>query len=699
MAVVALASITTVNINGFKSIKQFNPLGSGFATTKSKEGSAVGASIMVLEENNRAHAYIDDGAVVNAANNVAVAADTKSLLITVNISGSKAKDLGITGTFSLNSASNDARAYIEDQAIVTAGSDVTVNANNETVAVSVSGATSAAEKLGIGVSVNVNNVNDIAHAFIGNFEPTLTGEPELTFADNATTANLSFKDATLSGNPTLTFTDNGSDGDTITRASGSWIADGFDLDQSIQVSGSAGNDGTYQIGSISTDGATLTLDFQDTLSDEPNAAGIAVTGQDTLTRNDTGSWIDDGFLAGDAITVTGSGTNNGTYLIDAISDDGLILTLDSVDTLTDEPNAAAVTVATQDTITRNRGSWIIDGFQAGDSIAVTGSTNNDATYSIDSISADGRTLTLGTADTLTDDTDQGVSVVAPTGPAPVAGTVTTTSTVTPLTVSPTLTFTDIALKGGPLPSLTFADNDVNAGAADTIARASGSWVADGFEAGQTISVENSVDNDGTYTIASIDSSTPGSNDDDILTLVAADTLTDESPGILAILNTSPPTVKAQDTITRASGSWIADGYQVGQLITIEGSADNDGSYHIAGISANGLILTLDSADELTDESSVVGATVSPRSVIVAANTSEVIVNVTLAGTTTGAKDSGSSGNSSVTVPPPRRRPHRARTAAVAVSVFQRRYRSIWSTATPGRLLPIRQSARPTALMS
>ena len=454
VAVVALASITTVNINGFKSIKQFNPLGSGFATTKSKEGSAVGASIMVLEENNRAHAYIDDGAVVNAANNVAVAADTKSLLITVNISGSKAKDLGITGTFSLNSASNDARAYIEDQAIVTAGSDVTVNANNETVAVSVSGATSAAEKLGIGVSVNVNNVNDIAHAFIGNFEPTLTGEPELTFADNATTANLSFKDATLSGNPTLTFTDNGSDGDTITRASGSGIADGFDLDQSIQVSGSAGNDGTYQIGSISTDGATLTLDFQDTLSDEPNAAGIAVTGQDTLTRNDTGSWIDDGFLAGDAITVTGSGTNNGTYLIDAISDDGLILTLDSVDTLTDEPNAAAVTVATQDTITRNRGSWIIDGFQAGDSIAATGSTNNDATYSIDSISADGRTLTLGTADTLTDDTDQGVSVVAPTGPAPVAGTVTTTSTVTPLTVSPTLTFTDIALKGGPLPSLT-----------------------------------------------------------------------------------------------------------------------------------------------------------------------------------------------------------------------------------------------------
>ena len=56
-----------------------------------------------------------------------------------------------------------------------------------------------------------------------------------------------------------------------------------------------------------------------------------------------------------------------------------------------------------------------------------------------------------------------------------------------------------------------------------------------------------------------------------------------------------------DTITRHGGSWLADGFQVGQTITIANSLDNNGSFQIAAISANGLTLTLVHADTLTNE--------------------------------------------------------------------------------------------------
>ena len=47
----------------------------------------------------------------------------------------------------------------------------------------------------------------------------------------------------------------------------------------------------------------------------------------TITRNDGGSWVADGFLTGHQITVTGA--NAGTYTIQSISDDGTTLTVSS----------------------------------------------------------------------------------------------------------------------------------------------------------------------------------------------------------------------------------------------------------------------------------------------------------------------------------------------------------------------------------
>jgi hypothetical protein len=59
---------------------------------------------------------------------------------------------------------------------------------------------------------------------------------------------------------------------------------------------------------------------------------------------------------------------------------------------------------------------------------------------------------------------------------------------------------------------------------------------------------------------------------------------------------------APDTITRSSGSWIADGFSAGQKIVISGTNNNNGQRTILGISSDGKQLTFD-GDVLIDETS------------------------------------------------------------------------------------------------
>jgi hypothetical protein len=54
-----------------------------------------------------------------------------------------------------------------------------------------------------------------------------------------------------------------------------------------------------------------------------------------------------------------------------------------------------------------------------------------------------------------------------------------------------------------------------------------------------------------------------------------------------------------DTIERASGSWSGDGVEVGDVITISGTTNNDGSYTVATVGTN--LLTLVATDSLTAE--------------------------------------------------------------------------------------------------
>lgn len=62
-----------------------------------------------------------------------------------------------------------------------------------------------------------------------------------------------------------------------------------------------------------------------------------------------------------------------------------------------------------------------------------------------------------------------------------------------------------------------------------------------------------------------------------------------------------------DTITRSAGSWVADGFRVGQTITVAGSASNNVTGAIAGVTST--VLTLGSTD-LTAEADVADCTVT-----------------------------------------------------------------------------------------
>lgn len=72
-----------------------------------------------------------------------------------------------------------------------------------------------------------------------------------------------------------------------------------------------------------------------------------------------------------------------------------------------------------------------------------------------------------------------------------------------------------------------------------------------------------------------------------------------STGNLTFANANP------DTITRTSGSWVTDGVTVGDIVTIAGSASNNGSYTVAAVAA--LVLTVVATDSLVAEGPV-GAT-------------------------------------------------------------------------------------------
>ena len=125
----------------------------------------------------------------------------------------------------------------------------------------------------------------------------------------------------------ITFAEVGGTGDTITRANGSFVTDGFEVGDYIHVTGAVAGSGHNNVsGKVTSVTATvLTLDTAD-LDAEGPITTVAITGEPsfvfaagtTITRN-RGSWTAEGFAVGDTITITGTASNNVSAIITTIS--------------------------------------------------------------------------------------------------------------------------------------------------------------------------------------------------------------------------------------------------------------------------------------------------------------------------------------------------------------------------------------------
>lgn len=141
-----------------------------------------------------------------------------------------------------------------------------------------------------------------------------------------------------------------------------------------------------------------------------------------------------------------------------------------------------------------------------------------------------------------------------------------------MTGSPTLTFLEVG------------------GTGDTITRSAGSWITDGFAVGDVVTVAGSSSNNVTGPIASLSAT--------VLTFGTTDLANEGPVSNCTVVGSSALTFAevggTGDTITRGSGSWLDDGFAVGDVVTVAGSVSNNVTGPIASLTAT--VLTFGTTD-------------------------------------------------------------------------------------------------------
>ncbi|MBC2721360.1 MAG: hypothetical protein HGJ97_01595, partial [Desulfosporosinus sp.] len=547
------------------------------------------------------------------------------------------------GDYSKVYVSNDVSVYAE----VTP--QATADVRGVTVAGGIgAGASIADAQVSSTVNAYIGSTSEVASGF-----QFLPGNPTLIFSSNAVFngGGISFINITASlVDETLSFIPRANDGyDVLRRSSGSWLDDGFVPNYLITVV-EGETMSVYQVRSVST--LDLTLETQDAW-DEAKVANVSVySGKPpSEIRRTSGSWLDDGFFPDQLIEISGTLHNNGYHQIESISDDGKTLYLDVSGEVTPETigSGGQITISgdAPDRIRRNSGSWTSDGYAAGQFIRVTGTTHNNGMYQIKSISEDGRLLTLESYSSMERESTEDALFARSFQTLPSKPTVIFSSDSvfngSGLTFSyVTATMADTALSFRPQAN----------GGYDVITRADGSWITEGFVAGYDITVTIgeaistyqirsvsdlvlTLETQGAWTedrenvtgvsvrssqpfgqikrssgnwldegffpnqwiqITGTDSNNQSvqiksiSDDGKTLYLDVSAVITPETIGSGRQITISGD---APDRVRRDSGSWTDDGFTIGSLININGTAYNNGMYRIKSISEDGKFLTLE----------------------------------------------------------------------------------------------------------
>lgn len=299
----------------------------------------------------------------------------------------------------------------------------------------------------ITVSGTANNDGDYTIQSVSSDGTKIFVETEM-FTDEVMPGGLSNDTAQstvtfdLPGGTQLTNTDTGNidfnrtDG-TITATNLSSFQD-VSVGDTIQIGGAGAANGNFTVTAIDANsqvltvssGPVLTMDDGSELSvDELGRATFSRSG-DTITAEQLGAFSD--LRAGDQFTVSETQDNDGTYTVSSISDDGTVLTIvnskledegtTSGDTHFDYTvgsqlvfNTTTDTIQAQD-VTGSALTGAFSTLKSGDSITIANSPTNDGTYTVDSISSDGSTVTLSTSTQLlgSDETDNnGTAVTVP----------------------------------------------------------------------------------------------------------------------------------------------------------------------------------------------------------------------------------------------------------------------------------------------
>ena len=136
-------------------------------TMEGASKAGVGGAALSVHQKNNAEAYIDDGAVVTAKGSADVNAKARALNIAMAAAGGPAKSVAVDATVGVNRFDNTTKARIGN-ATVTA-KDVSVTAEDLSKTIQVAGAIGVSGGTGIGASIAYNHINrDTEAAISGN---------------------------------------------------------------------------------------------------------------------------------------------------------------------------------------------------------------------------------------------------------------------------------------------------------------------------------------------------------------------------------------------------------------------------------------------------------------------------------------------------------------------------------------------------
>lgn len=460
----------------------------------------------------------------------------------------------------------------------------------------------------------------------GTYEVTGVVGDVLTLATNTSVA-FTLQDGTALSNLNTGSVNFNRATNTITAATTGAFS-GATVGQTITVAGSGQNNGTYTI--TANDGTALTIEAKkltdqgvisgNTLYNYP-AGGQTVfnSATNTITAQDyAGGLIPKAFSnyqVGDSITVAGTSVSPTQYTQTVLSSVGL-----NQDTIQIQNSTGGALVGA------------FNGVRAGDTITLAGATNgaNDQAYVVNSVSADGSTITVnGNIGAAAVDT----ASIAVTGP-----------TITDFTTRTRLSFQDngatdrIYLQTSAGANIAGAFADMSAGMQLTIANdpaANGTYeITNVNSALGYIEVQNvgggnpgfagtlstigapattitASGNDGTYTVLAV--STDGSavtlnaatplianqTDTNGTTLSSATRGLSFSSGSRLLIDDAAETIQIVNATTGAAIPEAVQGLTAGMKISLSGSANNNGSYTIASVNSATGTITLSATTPIT----------------------------------------------------------------------------------------------------